>query len=168
MDRDAIDGIRDEIAALHPELDTRGLAITGRLLRLGARLQEVRNRWLAEFGLSLADFDVLATLRRRGQPGGVNPKDLQALVMITSGGMTKRLDRLEAAGLAERHPDPDDRRAVLITLTPRGTELIDDAVAALMAAEAKLVRSALRTEKDRAQLERLLRGLLLSLDPPSA
>lgn len=159
MDHDAIDDIRVQLAAIYPDLDTSGLAVTGRILQLANRMQDTRDRRLEEFGLSLPDFDILATLRRHANDTGVNPRELQRSVMISSGGMTKRLDRLEHAGLTKRNPDPDDRRGVLVTLTAQGQELIDRALPALLATEREDVESALGTRRDRERLATLLRQL---------
>lgn len=164
MDQDVIDRIRTQLAGLSLPTDTAGLAVTGRLLRLARHVEAARDELLGEFGLSCADFDVLATLRRRAQDRGINAKDLQASVMITSGGMTKRLDRLESAGLVERHPDPDDRRGVLITLSTAGRALIDRALPSLLAAEAEMVQQAIGSDRDRDRLAALLRRLLVALD----
>lgn len=167
MERDAIDHIRSQLDQLGIGADTDGLAVTGRLLRLARHVESAREDFLGTFRLSVADFDVLATLRRRAQPDGVKPKDLMASVMITSGGMTKRLDRLEVAGLVERHPDPEDRRGVLIMLSPSGRDLIDEVLPTLLAAEAETVRKAMGSDRDRERLVGLLRRLLVALDEPS-
>lgn len=167
MERDAIDHIRGQLEELGIDADTDGLAVTGRLLRLARHIESAREDFLGGFRLSMADFDVLATLRRRAQRGGVKPKDLMTSVMITSGGMTKRLDRLQAAGLVERHPDPEDRRGVLITLSPSGRELIDEVLPALLAAEAETVRDVMGSDRDRERLTGLLRRLLVALEEPS-
>lgn len=168
MDQDVIDRIRTQLAGLSIATDTEGLAVTGRLLRLASHVEAAREQLLVQFGLSCADFDVLATLRRRAQPRGIKPKDLQASVMITSGGMTKRLDRLESAGLVERHPDPDDRRGVLITLSTAGRALIDRALPSLLAAEAEMIHQAIGSDRDRDRLAGLLRRLLVALDGHAA
>lgn len=168
MSRDAIDNIRDQLGRVGLDVDTDGLAVTGRLMRLARHVEAARDEFLASFGLSVADFDVLATLRRRGQPSGVKPKDLLASVMITSGGMTKRLDRLEVAGLVERHPDPEDRRGVLIRLSPAGRDLIDEALPSLLEVEAETIRAAIGSERDRERLAGLLRRLLAAFDAAPA
>ena len=134
--------------------------MTGRLLRLGERLATTRAGLLAGHGLSVGEFDVLATIRRREGQGGSNPRDLQRAVMISSGGMTKRLDRLEAANLLERRPDPDDRRGVRIMLTDDGRELIDRVLPALLDAERTALEDALPRGADRHRLAALLRSLL--------
>lgn len=153
-----------DLARIGVEADTDGLAVTGRILRLAQDVGVARSRLLGEFGLSVADFDVMATLRRRAEPKGLKANYLQSSVMITSGGMTKRLDRLESAGLIQRHPDPDDRRGVLITLTTEGRRVIDDALPVLLDAEAKMIRDAIGSARDRERLAGLLRHLLAAMD----
>lgn len=164
MEPDRIDHIRKELADLGVEADTEGLAVTGRILRLARDVEATRDELLRDFGLSVADFDVMATLRRRSEPNGLKAKHLQASVMITSGGMTKRLDRLQSAGLIERHPDPDDRRGVRIALTAEGRHVIDKALPALLDAEAKMVREAIGSARDRERLAGFLRQLSLGMD----
>lgn len=164
MPADPIANIREDHARLYPDLETTGLAVTGRILRLAALLEDARDHRLADHDLSLGDFDVLATLRRRAGDDGVNPRDLQRAVMISSGGMTKRLDRLQDARLTRRHPDPDDRRAVRITLTDRGRDLIDQALPAVMNAETDLVVRAIADPDDRDRLASYLSELLAALE----
>lgn len=167
MEPDVIDRIRAQLTSLGIDADTSGLAVTGRLLRLARHVEAARERLLERFGLSVADFDVLATLRRSALPQGLKAKELQASVMITSGGMTKRLDRLEAAGLIERRPDPDDRRGVLITLTKAGRRLIEGALPTLLAAETDMTRGALGTDRERERLADLLRRFLIAIEGPA-
>lgn len=161
---DPIDVIREQLKELYPDLDTNGLAVTGRILRLGAVVEGVRNRFLKEYGLTQADFDVLATLRRLCGDRGCNPTELHRSVMITSGGMTKRLDRLEQAALVTRRPDPDDRRGTLIELTTKGFELIDEVLPGLLASETELVLDAVTGKGDVERLQSLLSELLVAYE----
>ena len=131
LSTDAIDQVVNDLRRWRPDLEVVGLPITGRVLRLAQYLTIGREQRLAEFGLTVADFDVLATLRRRAGADPVNVRDLQHAMMLSSSGVTKRLDRLETAQLIERHPDPNDRRGVLIRLSPTGLDLIDRAVVAI-------------------------------------
>lgn len=168
---DRIDRIRADLARVVPEHDTAGLAVTGRLLRLARLVEDRRGERLRELGLTPADYDVLATLRRRSGTRGLNPGDIQRAVMVTSGGMTKRLDRLQEAGLVERRPDPDDRRGVRIRLTRRGLGLVDRALARMLAVERTVVVDALPASADRDRLVALLRTLLCAFeqaDPETA
>lgn len=159
---DVIDRIRAQLADIGVEADTGGLAVTGRILRLARGIEAAREELLGQFGLSVADFDVMATLRRHALGEGLKAKQLQASVMITSGGMTKRLDRLQSAGLIERHPDPDDRRGVRVALTARGREVIDEALPVLLDAEAAMLEGAISSTRDRDRLASLLRQLLVA------
>jgi DNA-binding MarR family transcriptional regulator len=161
-----VDRIVADVRALYPTLDAEGLPIVGRVLRLAQMFQAQREEQLARFGLTVADFDVLASLRRRSAAGPLNVRDLHRTVMLSSGGMTKRLDRLESAGWLARRPDPTDRRGVLIDLTPAGLQVIDEAIPAITAFEAAMVRAALGTARARAQAADALRELLLAQSPP--
>jgi DNA-binding MarR family transcriptional regulator len=155
---DVVDGLRDRLAELYPDLDTRGLAITGRILRLAQAIDAARTEHLADFGLAPGDFDVLATLRRVQGDAGANPGLLLRSVLISSGGLTKRLDRLEAAGLVERRPDPRDRRGTLVRLTRAGTALIDEALPSLLTLERDRVAEVL-SDRQLEQAAALLRRL---------
>jgi len=159
--QDAVDEIRQELLRLYPDLDTEAFGVIGRILRLARDIQSRRARQLATFDLTPADFDVLATMRRKGADG-INPGTLLQSLLITSGGLTKRLDRLEGFGLIERQPDPDDRRGTLLRLTEEGANRIDGAIPSLLQEEAELLRPAL----NRRHLEEtasLLRRLMLEV-----
>jgi DNA-binding MarR family transcriptional regulator len=102
----------------------------GRIKRCAALLQRKLDETFAEFGLSGGDFDVLATLRRSGAPYCLAPTALFSSLMVTSGTMTHRLQRLEASGLVQRLPNSNDARSMLVQLSPQGLALIDRAVEA--------------------------------------
>jgi DNA-binding MarR family transcriptional regulator len=159
---DAVDGMRDRLGALYPELDTSAFGVTGRVLRLAQSLDRLRAEHLSQFGLVPGDFDVLATIRRIEGDTGVNPGRLLQSVLITSGGLTKRLDRLQTAGWMVRHPDPDDRRATLVRLTPEGRDLVDRALPSLLASERELIERAL-SDRQRDQTAAALRRLVHAL-----
>lgn len=160
---DAVDGMRARLATLYPDLDTSGFAVTGRVLRLARAIDRHRADHLAESDLSPGDFDVLATVRRLEGDEGVNPRRVLQSVLITSGGLTKRLDRLEASGLLARHPDPDDRRGTRVRLTEQGRITLDGALRSLLDAERVLVGRALGDE-DTGRLADLLRRLATQVD----
>ena len=160
-----VDQVVADVAAMYPGIEARGLPIVGRVLRLAQLLQTRREEQLADFGLTAADFDVLATLRRRGGGGPVNVRDLQRAMMLSSSGITKRLDRLERAGLLGRQSDPTDRRGVLIVLTESGLAVIDAAIPAVSEAESAIVRSAMVNDNERVRVEAALRELILTQEP---
>lgn len=164
-ERDAVDRITAQWRHERPDLDPTPMGVVGRISRIAALAQRELDAVFAEYDLTGADFDVLATLRRSGAPYRLTPGELSRSTMITSGGMTKRLDRLEAGRLIRREPDPSDRRGRLIALTPKGRDLVDHAVEAHLENEERLLAGLTATK--RRELTRLLRELLLSLDPPS-
>jgi DNA-binding MarR family transcriptional regulator len=145
-----------------PELDTGPMAVLGRIYRAARVSGDAMERCYARFGITRADFDVLATLRRAGGPEGLSPGRLTNALMLTSGGMTGRLDRLERAGHIVRAPDPADRRALLVRLTDSGRALIDEAVSAGVAVQRQLLAD-LPPDRQR-QAGELLRDLLASVE----
>jgi DNA-binding MarR family transcriptional regulator len=162
-DRDGVDAIIEQWRRERPEIDHAPIGVVGRISRLAREIEARLEAVYREHGLEPGWHDVLATLRRTGPPYQLRPSDFTGSLMLTSSGATKRLDRLERAGLVERTPDPDDRRGVIITLTEAGHELIDRVTEAHMANEARLLAGLTRAERDR--LAALLRKLGLSLPP---
>lgn len=142
-----------------PQLDTRAMQVVG---QLGTVAQLMARDWLnplfAEHGLQPGEFDVLATLRRSGAPYALTPTALYEAAMLSSGGMTNRIDRLETAGLIERQKHPTDRRGVLVALTRQGKELIDKLVLLHVANEQRML--AALTAREQTQLGQLLAKLL--------
>src|SRR4051794_41410774 len=159
--RDDVDDILDQWRAVRPELDPAPIGIVGRISRLARELEARLEPVYRDHGLEPGWHDVLATLRRTGPPYRLRPSHFAGSLMLTSSGTTKRLDRLERAGLIARTPDPDDRRAVTITLTDEGRALIDRVTEAHMANEARLLEGLGGAERER--LAALLRKLLLQL-----
>jgi DNA-binding MarR family transcriptional regulator len=159
---DGVDGIVEQWARERPDLDTHAMAVFGRIYRAARVAGDAQERCYARFGITRADFDVLATLRRAAGPEGLSPGRLTSALMLTSGGMTGRLDRLERAGHLVRTPDPADRRALLVRLTDSGRALIDEAVTAGLAVQQQLL-SGLGEARLR-QVEDLLRDLLASVE----
>lgn len=164
---DAMDEVVEDVRAWLPDVEVAGLPITGRILRLARYLEAGREEELAQFGLTLGDFDMLATLRRRAAGDAMKIRDLQLSLMLSSGGTTKRLDRLETAGLIERLPDPNDRRGTLIKLSPIGFDLINEAVPAITRYEAEVVTSAIGSKRSRAAVEAGLRQMLIAKEAAS-
>jgi len=113
-------------AVQRPELDMLPMEVLGRLNEASQLVVRERQTPLfARYGLQHGEFDALATLRRSGAPEGLTPTALFEAAMMSSGGMTARIDRLEKAGLVERRPHPTDRRATLVRLTDKGFDLIE-------------------------------------------
>lgn len=159
---DHVDRIVEQWHAERPDLDVAPLALVGRLIRVSHLLSERLGHELAEFELQPGWFDLLAALRRSGAPYELNPGELMETTMLSSGGMTKRLDRLVEAGLVERRPDPDDRRGTRVRLTRRGKAVFDRALKAHLRNEERALGSLKRA--DRLELDRLLRRLLEDLE----
>ena len=158
---DASDAIDEVVAAWtreRPDLDLSAIAVAGRLGRLALRLGPAQDRVLAEFALQDGGFDVLATLRRSGEPYTLTPTHLSNELMLSRSGVTSRLDRLEAAGLVERTLDPADRRSFRIRLTDQGTSLVDAAMTAHTANVTRLMSSLSPSEL--TSLDNALRKLL--------
>ena len=124
---DVIDRLLAAWADTRPDLDATPLALVGRVIVLASHLERSVAAALAPHGLDLRLFDILATLRRHGPAGGLTPGELCESVMLSSGGMTPRLDRLVKDGLAARTRHPTDRRQVVVELTPKGKMVIDAA-----------------------------------------
>src|ERR1700755_878662 len=130
----------EQWARERPDLPSLPRALLGRLSEAAERvMRDHINPLFAEAGLQSGEFDVLATLRRSGAPYMLSPTRLYEAAMISSGGMTARLDRLERAGLTERRPDPNDRRGKLIALTEQGRKLVDATLTKHVANEQKIL-----------------------------
>lgn len=148
MATDSVDRIITAWAEHDPDLDTGPLEVVGRLRLCNAHLERAILAALRPFGLSLGEFDVLSTIRRRGGESGTKPTDLAQSALITTGAMTTRLDRLERAGLLGRVPDPRDRRGVLVQLTERGEQLADRSLHAVLAADEAFLEPLSRRQRD--------------------
>jgi DNA-binding MarR family transcriptional regulator len=161
---DHVGRIQAEWHRERPDLDVSPQGVIGRLHRVGVLLSDQLNAVYQRFGLSEGEFDVLAALRRAGDPFERAPGELATFTMVTTGAMTKRLDRLEAAGLLTRRPSAADGRGRVVALTPAGRALIDEAFAAHMRNEHRVLADLSPTEA--AQLEELLTTWLARLEPP--
>jgi DNA-binding MarR family transcriptional regulator len=159
---DEIDRIVEQWNQERPDLDVSPTQTLQRITRLSLLQAVSFVRVFAPYGVSFGEYLVLAALRRAGPPYRMNPTQLFNSVILSSGAMTNRLDRIEGIGLVERQPDPTDRRGRLVALTDRGRKLVDAAVVDHLENEQRLL-SALDAG-EREQLAQLLRKLLLS--PP--
>lgn len=161
---DAVDAIVGQWQAVRPGLDTGPMAVYGRIHRISRAVGDRVEKVYARFGITRGEFDVLATLRRSGEPYSRSPRELSATLMLTTGGMTGRLDKLERAGLLERSPDPHDRRGLRVTLTAQGFALADEALDAGLD-----LQHGVLADLDPAELEQLcglLRKLLAATEQP--
>lgn len=145
-----------------PDLDTSPMLVFSRLSRLSRHFDLERRRAFAAHDLEPWEFDVLAVLRRAGEPFAVTPGGLMADLLVSSGTMTNRIDRLESKGLVERRPSPKDRRAVLVQLTPQGLLQVDAALQTLLESEAALLD--VLPADQREELADLLFPLLLAYE----
>lgn len=161
---DRVARIQREWARERPDVDVRPQGVIGRLHRLGAYLTEELCVVYRKYGLGEGDFDVLAALRRAGAPFERAPGELAEHTMVTTGAMTKRVDRLERAGLVSRRTSESDGRGRVVALTPQGRELIDRAFSEHMANERRLL--AALTEGEAAHLESLLVKWLAATEGP--
>jgi len=162
MRSDYIDASIEDWEAELPSLDVSPVAVVGRIRRAAALLDERIAMVIARFGIrNPGDFDTLATLRRQGEPFQLSPKELAARLLLTSAGLSGRLDRLEGSGWVERTPNPDDRRATIVTLNPAGLELVDQVHRHIL----DEYRAALELidETGRGALADLLRAVLIGL-----
>jgi DNA-binding MarR family transcriptional regulator len=159
---DGVDRIIAQWARERPVLDTTAMAVFGQIIRLSRMAGDHVERAYADYGIGRAEFDVLATLRRSGAPFQLSPGALAESMMLSTGGTTARLDRLEKVGLVERIPSASDRRSVLVRLTDRGREIIDGAVAAGLEEQRRLL-SHMSPAKVQ-QLSNLLRIALQDVD----
>jgi DNA-binding MarR family transcriptional regulator len=149
-----------------PDLDVRPQGVIGRLHRLAGDLTDELVAVYREHGLSEGEFDVLATLRRAGSPYECSAGELAEHTMVTSGGMSKRLDALQARGLVTRRPSASDGRGRVVGLTARGREVIDAAFTDHIANEHRLL--AMITPAQADALEELLRAWLAGFESPAA
>lgn len=163
-DYDRLDQILERWKRSRPDLDFSPLEVVTRVLRASHFLQTRLDRIAAAYGLShRGDLEVLTEL---DLVGPLAPSQLAEDLLLTSGGTTVRLNRLQAGGLIERHPNPQDGRGVLVHLTPAGEDLAKDALASLL--EAQTAITVTLAPSDRSELTRLLRTLLTVLgDTPA-
>jgi DNA-binding MarR family transcriptional regulator len=159
---DSVDAIVGQWRSERPDLDPSSKEVTGRIVRLGSLFGQAYSEAFASLGLGDGDYGVLAALRRAGAPHRLTPTELARQRMMTSGGMTAAVDRLERRGLVARAPNPADRRGTLIGLTAAGRKVVDDAMELHAATEQRLVAGL--GAREREQLAALLRKLLRSVE----
>jgi DNA-binding MarR family transcriptional regulator len=161
---DHVARIQQEWARERPDVDVRPQGVIGRLHRVAAHLTEELCVVYRRHGLTEGEFDVLAALRRAGAPYERAPGELAQFTMVTTGAMTKRIDRLERDGLVTRRRSKRDGRARVVALTPAGRRLIDKAFTEHMRNERRLLDQL--TPAEAAQLESVLTAWLGRIEPP--
>jgi DNA-binding MarR family transcriptional regulator len=161
-EQDHVDRLRGQWARELPDLDTEPMAILGRAMRITNMVRPSIEATFAGFDLDRGEFDVIATLRRSGPPYRLTPTDMYTSLMISSGGLTHRLDRLEKAGLIRREKSPSDGRSMLVALTDKGIALSEEAFRADMASELRFLDAL--NSGERELLAGLLRKLVLGIE----
>ena len=164
MTEDLTDRVLDGWHDARPELEVRALQVTARLSRIGPLLARRQEAVFDRFGLGRGEVGALSALRIAGPPHRLSPTRLGKGLMLSSAGVTSRIDRLERRGLVRRLPDPDDRRGVIVELTDQGLEIVDAAVAALAISDRDLIERL--GPEEVAQFEALLRKFLGGLELP--
>ncbi len=164
---DHVDSILEEWRHQRPDLDPSPMGIFGRITRVFGLAHRRLELLLARYDLTPAAFDVLANLRRAGPPYRRTPSELASSSMLTSGGMTGRLDRLEQQGLIDRVPAPNDRRVMYAQLTAEGLELIDGVVSAHLGQEEEMLAALSgRQRQGLASALAALEASIAALDEP--
>jgi DNA-binding MarR family transcriptional regulator len=164
MTDDNVDRLLSGWVEARPDLELGDLQVTARLSRIGAHLARRQEAVFGRFGLGRGEVGALSALRIAGPPHRLSPTQMGRGLMLSSAGVTSRIDRLEGRGLVRRLPDPNDRRGVIIELTDEGLRVVDEAAAANTVSERQLLQ---RLDPDEAAtLERLLRKLLGGLELP--
>src|SRR3954453_24255677 len=156
--RDEVDELTEAWARERPDLDLGPVSVFSRISRLARHLDLARREAFTAHAIESWEFDVLSALRRAGSPYELCPGRLIGATLVTSGTMTNRIDRLADRGLVERHPDPDDRRGVIVRLTREGKAAVGGAFTALIEAERSLLAELPPSEQK--ELAGLLRRLL--------
>ncbi len=160
QDADAVDRITEQWNAVRPDVDVSPINVIGRVSRLSRLVDRRLAENFARHGIESWMYDVLATLRRSGEPYELTAGDLVRQTMVTTGAVTNRIDRLEQRGLVERRRS-GDRRKVIVRLTKRGRDLVDEVVHTHLATEREILAAlSMRQQHD---LARLLRSALLGL-----
>lgn len=160
-ENDRIDALVGQWAGERPDLDLDTMALIARLGRAAQLVNGRIDQLAAEYGVHRGEGDVLFTLRRSGPPYRLSPTRLANALLVTTGTMTNRLDRLEKRGLIVRVPNPDDRRSLDVELTPEGKRQVDEAVTKHGANEQEML--APLSKRDRADLDRVTRKLIAHL-----
>lgn len=159
---DRIDKITKQWQRERPDLDVSPMGLIGRLGNITLHLSREMEKVFSQFGLNTSSFDVLATLRRAGDPYTLSPGEMLSTLMVTSGTMTNRIDQLEKAGWVIRKVNPEDGRGFLVSLTPEGLELINKVIEAHVENQKRLVSGL--SQQEQQALNQLLKVFLNTLE----
>ncbi len=165
MAQDWTDALLDRWTAVRPRGDMEPYQVTARVSRIGLHIARRQEEAFGRFGLNRGEVGVLGALRFAGPKQQLSPTRLFKGLMLSSAGITSRLDRLEQRGYVKRRRDPDDRRGVLVELTVAGRAVLDEAVSANGGQEKELMANLTRQEQK--VLAGLLKKLLAGLEPIS-
>jgi DNA-binding MarR family transcriptional regulator len=160
--QDSVGQLLADWARERPDLDFSPVGVINRLARVRAYIDSALVQVFRGFGLTMADFRVIVTLRRAGPPYELPQARLMTQLALTSGTISLRVDRLAKGGIVTREPDPDDKRGQRVRLTAEGLRLFDKIAPLHLANEERLLSSLTRDEQ--ATLARLLRKLLTSYE----
>src|SRR5919198_680284 len=160
--RDIVDGHIEDWTREFPTMDVETEGLVERIAKLSRYFERSLAETATAFGLTMQDWELLSALRRVGPPYRLSPTQLASDLMLSSGAMTARLDRLERTGLVRRRPDPDDRRAVRVELTEKGSRTWCEAVDVQAEREARI--AAALSEREKQALNGLLRRLMLTFE----
>jgi DNA-binding MarR family transcriptional regulator len=159
MKNDHVDHVLQQWSKERPDIDPSPMAVIGRLVRLSSIINNELQTVFTKYGLTIGEFDVLATLLRSGKPYALTPNRLFKALMLSSGAMTNRVDKLESKQLVKRQQDLNDRRSVIVSLTPKGLELINQAITDHVAKGHELLSCLSANEQENTA--RLLKKLLI-------
>jgi DNA-binding MarR family transcriptional regulator len=158
---DHVDHVLEQWRKEAPQINRASFGVVGRIARLAQLLDAELEPVFARHGLNGGEFDVLAALRRAGRPYRLTPTALSDALLVTSGGMSKRLSALARRGLVGRAPDPSDGRSTVVFLTPEGKRLVERILPEHVANEDRLLAGIAR--KDRGELSDRLERLAVAL-----
>lgn len=159
--RDHVHHVLEQWRREAPDVDRSAFGVVGRISRLARLLQAEVEPVFVGHGVNEGEFDVLAALRRAGRPYRLTPTELSRALIVTSGGMTKRLNALEGRGLVRRQSDPNDGRSTAVSLTREGKRLVEATLLEHVGNEERLLSDL--SDKQRAELAALLEVLAVSL-----
>ncbi|MCG7496668.1 MarR family transcriptional regulator [Vibrio sp. Of7-15] len=155
---DALDTIVAQWKQEKPHLNTQPMEILGRMARLAKHLETAITACHKQYDLKLGEFDVLATLRRAGAPYSLTPSELIDSMMLSSGAMTNRLDKLQTRELIIRTHSEEDRRSVTVSLTSQGIKLIDEVMEQHVQVQEKVLEGF--SQQQQAQINQLFKTWL--------